>query len=69
MVKPLDLQVFARVEQIAGELQLEEQRRMATTDALSDHLGCRIAERRRIRKTRPAREGSEGHWCEIGCDV
>jgi len=38
MVKPLDLQVFARVEQIAGNLLLEQVQRTNAEDALSNHL-------------------------------
>jgi chromosome segregation ATPase len=38
MVKPLDLQVFARVEQIAGNLQLEQVQRTNAEDALSNRL-------------------------------
>lgn len=38
MVQPLDLQVFARVEQIAGNLQLEQVRRTAVENTLSNRL-------------------------------
>jgi chromosome segregation ATPase len=38
MVQPLNLQVFARVEQIAGNLQLEQVERKSSEDALSKRL-------------------------------
>jgi DNA repair exonuclease SbcCD ATPase subunit len=38
MVQPLDLQVFARVEQIAGNLQLEQEQRTNAEDDLSNRL-------------------------------
>jgi hypothetical protein len=38
MVQPLNLQVFARVEQIAGDLRLEQVQRQNAEDALSNRL-------------------------------
>ena len=38
MVKPLDLQVSARVEQLAGNLQLEHVQRTGAENALSNLL-------------------------------
>jgi chromosome segregation ATPase len=38
MVQPLDLQIFARVEQIAGNLQLEQVRRTGLENTLSNRL-------------------------------